>query len=167
MPDAFKITACTAGHEQIFVLPPADNADHRIYLHADRFGLHEDACILLEALDGVWRIRTGSWQRMEERGKPFSVHAIRDGDTLLLATPAGDRIALLVRARAEVLSGYEEVTADPMLQGACRSGCQFHDLPHFALSGRLYLDRIKSFITKDGRFSCDVLYVPHPGARRT
>ena len=67
----------------------------------------------------------------------------------------------------EVLSGYEEVTADPMLQGACRSGCQFHDLPHFALSGRLYLDRIKSFITKDGRFSCDVLYVPHPGARRT
>ena len=106
MPDAFKITACTAGHEQIFVLPPADNADHRIYLHADRFGLHEDACILLEALDGVWRIRTGSRQRMEERGKPFSVHAIRDGDTLLLATPAGDRIALLVRARAEVLSGY-------------------------------------------------------------
>ena len=42
----------------------------------------------------------------------------------------------------DVLSGYEEVTADPMLRDACKKECVFHEMPHFALSGRLYLDRI-------------------------
>ena len=43
----------------------------------------------------------------------------------------------------DVLGRYEEVTADPILRGACRSGCRFEEMPHFALSGRLYLDRIR------------------------
>ena len=43
----------------------------------------------------------------------------------------------------DVLSRYEEVTADPMLSGACRSDCRFEEMPHFALSGRMYLDRIR------------------------
>ena len=55
--------------------------------------------------------------------------------------PAGER---QIR---EVLAGYEEVTADPMLKGACRNGCRFLELPHFALSGRVYLDRIRPLIT--------------------
>ena len=46
----------------------------------------------------------------------------------------------------EVLGAYEEVTADPMLKEACRSGCRFEELPHFALSGRMFLDRIRPLI---------------------
>ena len=43
----------------------------------------------------------------------------------------------------DVLGRYEEVTADPMLRGACRSDCRFEEMPHFALSGRMYLNRIR------------------------
>ena len=38
-----------------------------------------------------------------------------------------------------VLGGYDRVTADPMLREACRDGCRFEELPHFALSGRMFL----------------------------
>ena len=48
----------------------------------------------------------------------------------------------------DVLGRYEEVTADPMLAAACKSGCTFHEMPHFALSGRLYLDRIRPLFGK-------------------
>ncbi len=43
----------------------------------------------------------------------------------------------------DILGRYKEVTADPMLRGACRSDCRFEAMPHFALSGRMYLDRIR------------------------
>lgn len=43
----------------------------------------------------------------------------------------------------EALAGFREVIADPMLKNACQSGCIFHEQPHFALSGRLYLDQMK------------------------
>ena len=46
----------------------------------------------------------------------------------------------------EVLSAYGEVTADPMLRHACRADAVFHELPHFAYSGRLYLNRIPALI---------------------
>lgn len=44
------------------------------------------------------------------------------------------------------LSGYREVTADPMLRHACAEGTAFHELAHFAYSGRLYLNRIPPLI---------------------
>ena len=43
----------------------------------------------------------------------------------------------------DILGRYEEVTADPMLRGACRNDCRFEEMPHFALSGRMYLNRIR------------------------
>ena len=43
-------------------------------------------------------------------------------------------------------SEYGEVTADPMLRRACRADAVFHELPHFAYSGRLYLNRIPALI---------------------
>ena len=46
----------------------------------------------------------------------------------------------------EVLARYDEVTADPMLREACRPGCRFEERPHFALSGRMYLDQIRPLI---------------------
>ena len=46
----------------------------------------------------------------------------------------------------DVLGRYDEVIADPMLKGACRSGACFRELPHFALSGRMFLDRIRTLM---------------------
>lgn len=46
----------------------------------------------------------------------------------------------------QVLAGYQDVTADPMLRIACGQGTEFHELPHFAYSGRLYLNQIKPLI---------------------
>ena len=46
----------------------------------------------------------------------------------------------------EVLGRYDEVCADPMLKPACSKDCRFEETPHFALSGRLYLDRMGSII---------------------
>ena len=50
----------------------------------------------------------------------------------------------------EALSGYAKVYADPMLECACREGCDFHPLPHFALSGRMYLDQMQPFYARYG-----------------
>ncbi len=55
--------------------------------------------------------------------------------------PAGE---LQIR---EALGCYDAVCADPMLADACREGAQFEELPHFALSGRMYLNRIQSHFT--------------------
>lgn len=46
----------------------------------------------------------------------------------------------------EILAGYTDVTADPMLRTACGKDTEFHELPHFAYSGRLYLNRIPALI---------------------
>ena len=46
----------------------------------------------------------------------------------------------------QVLSHYTDVTADPMLKIACRKDAVFHELPHFAYSGRLYLNQIRPLI---------------------
>ena len=46
----------------------------------------------------------------------------------------------------QVLGGYDEVTADPMLRHVCRKDALFHELPHFAYSGRLYLGKIPTLI---------------------
>ncbi len=46
----------------------------------------------------------------------------------------------------KILAGYSDVTADPMLEHACRKDAVFHELPHFAYSGRLYLNRIPALI---------------------
>ena len=43
----------------------------------------------------------------------------------------------------EALGQYREVIADPVLKGACREDCSFEQMPHFALSGRLFLDQIR------------------------
>ncbi len=48
---------------------------------------------------------------------------------------------------AETLGRYRKVTADPMLDSVCRTDCQFTGKPHFALSGRLYLNEINPLIT--------------------
>ena len=81
-------------------------------------------------------------------GKPCDLIALTETRQGLLPeqgfTPEGER---QIR---EVLAEYEEVTADPMLKEACRSGCRFHALPHFALSGRLYLNQIGSLLEKGG-----------------
>ncbi len=47
----------------------------------------------------------------------------------------------------DILSQYEDVTADPMLETACQENCHYTAWPHLALSGRLYLDQIKPLIT--------------------
>ena len=49
----------------------------------------------------------------------------------------------------KILQGYREVTGDPMLKAACREDTVFRELPHFAYSGRLYLNRIPALITPD------------------
>ena len=46
----------------------------------------------------------------------------------------------------DVLGRYEEVYADPMLKEACRRDCTFTAVPHFAISGRLFLDQIRELI---------------------
>lgn len=53
----------------------------------------------------------------------------------------------------EVLGGYEEVIADPMLKAACAPGCRFEELPHFALSGRMYLNRIRPLIQRQEKMN--------------
>ena len=45
-----------------------------------------------------------------------------------------------------VLSSYTDVTADPILRHVCREDTSFHEMPHFAYSGRLYLSRIPALI---------------------
>ncbi len=52
------------------------------------------------------------------------------------------------RQITEQLSHYRAVTADPMLECACRADCDFTARAHFALSGRLYLDKISPLITQ-------------------
>ena len=49
----------------------------------------------------------------------------------------------------DVLGRYREVIADPMLRAACSQGCRFREQPHFALSGRMYLEHILPLITKE------------------
>ena len=46
----------------------------------------------------------------------------------------------------KILAEYTDVTADPMLRPACRKDVVFHELPHFAYSGRLYLNRIPALV---------------------
>ena len=46
----------------------------------------------------------------------------------------------------KILAGYSDVTADPMLKHACRKDAVFHERPHFAYSGRLYLNQIPALI---------------------
>ncbi len=48
----------------------------------------------------------------------------------------------------DILGRYGKVSADPMLESACRTDCRFTGIPHFALSGRLYLDEIKPLVTE-------------------
>ncbi len=63
---------------------------------------------------------------------------IMEGSTM----PRGERQI------TEQLSHYRAVTADPMLECACRADCDFTERAHFALSGRLYLNEILPIITK-------------------
>ena len=46
----------------------------------------------------------------------------------------------------KVLGMYHEVTGDPMLRHVCRKDADFHELPHFAYSGRVYLNRIPALM---------------------
>ena len=52
----------------------------------------------------------------------------------------------------DVLKQYHEVTADPMYRHVCKRDAVFHELPHFACSGRLYLSRIPVLIS-DGEIT--------------
>ena len=60
--------------------------------------------------------------------------------------PAGAICPKGERQIRQVLGAYEEVIGDPMLRQAVRCGCRFEELPHFALSGRVFLDRIRPLI---------------------
>ncbi len=62
--------------------------------------------------------------------------------------PQGCRIPKGEQQIADTLGKYQEVTADPMLKAACHRDCHFQELPHLALSGRLYLSEIPPLITE-------------------
>lgn len=67
-------------------------------------------------------------------------------ETVLGLVPEGTVRPLGEQQIRDVLGGYDEVIADPMLKPACQSTAIFEEFPHLALSGRLYLDRVKSFL---------------------
>ncbi len=46
----------------------------------------------------------------------------------------------------DLLGSYPEAAGDPMLKSACREDCHFTEIPHLALSGRLYLNQIRPLI---------------------
>ena len=54
----------------------------------------------------------------------------------------------------DILKQYQEVTADPMYRHVCRKDAVFHELPHFACSGRLYLGRIPVLISGGEKENC-------------
>ncbi len=61
--------------------------------------------------------------------------------------PSGTSIPKGEQQIMDTLRQYREVTGDPMLRSACAEDCHFIDLPHLALSGRMFLDQIPPLIT--------------------
>ena len=92
------------------LLPAINNADYRLNIQKELFGLMEEQEIPMEIIDGKWRFEQMSNVRLYYTAtkKEYFGEVIKDEDVFSFVTNCGEQISIIVRETDKSFSVYEK-----------------------------------------------------------
>jgi len=99
---SYTITAYTTEVFQEFSLPAVDNADHTIVFSAERFGLKNDVALMMDVINGCWRILPSKHYTVRSRGVNYFEYRLENSDAISLLV-AGGMLSLVISRRPNTL----------------------------------------------------------------
>lgn len=78
------------------LLPAINNADYKIVLYKDIFGIENDLILEMEIVNGQWSFKKSSTYVLSRNGEEFFGHAIKNNDIIQLAAESQKNLTILV-----------------------------------------------------------------------
>jgi len=102
---SYTITAYTTEVFQEFSLPAADNADHTIVFSAERFGLKQDVALLLDVINGQWRILPSKHYTVRSDGVNHQEFLLQESHAITLMLSDGALSLVICRRPGKLDAG--------------------------------------------------------------
>ena len=90
------------------LLPAIQNADYRVLLYKDMFGLHGDLALEMENVNGKWNFKKSDLYELKSSNESYFGRMIRNDDIVQLSNREGDRLTILIHEVLEPFAVYRK-----------------------------------------------------------